>query len=131
MFQKNARRENTDVSADTVISAGTSIDGDVLVEGSVRIDGHLAGKLNVNGLLFVGPQAEIKADVDTLQARVAGRILGNLRARDSVELLQGARLEGDVFTKCFRIEDGAFFQGNCHMGEAFTEEEERRQGIAS
>ena len=31
---------------------------------------------------------------------------------------QGSRLVGDVFTKGFRIEDGAFFQGNCHMGEA-------------
>lgn len=89
------------------------------------MDGKIVGSLNVNGLLYVGASADIKAEVEAVQARVAGKIRGNLKARESVELLEGSRLEGDVFTKCFRIEDGAFFQGNCHMGEAWVGENAR------
>jgi len=119
---KNQKREGSDRTADTVVSSGTSVEGKLRVEGNLLLDGKLEGTLSVNGRLEVGATAEIRADVDAVEARVAGRIRGNLKARESVELLQGSRLEGDVFTKCFRIEDGAFFQGNCHMGEAGTEE---------
>ncbi len=122
MFKGNQKREPMDAAADTIIGNGAVIEGQVQVEGCLRVDGRLVGSLTVNGLLVVGSAAEIRADVEASEARVAGTIRGNLRARESVELLQGARLEGDVFTKCFRIEDGAFFQGNCHMGEAWIEE---------
>ncbi len=122
MFQKNQRRESVEQqAADTVVSAGTRMEGKLQVQGSLRIDGQLDGSLTVHGLLLVGAGAEIRADVEAVDARIAGKIRGNLKARESVELLQGSRLEGDVFTKCFRIEDGAFFQGNCHMGETWVE----------
>jgi cytoskeletal protein CcmA (bactofilin family) len=119
---KHPKREVADQPADTIISAGTLIEGKFKAEGTVRIEGRVHGSLNVNGLLLIGAGAEVKAEVEAVEARVAGKIQGNLRARESVELLEGSRLEGDVFTKCFRIEDGAFFQGNCHMGEAWVGE---------
>jgi cytoskeletal protein CcmA (bactofilin family) len=119
---KSQRREVAEQPADTIVSSGTTLEGKVRVEGTVRIDGRIEGSIFVNGLLLVGAGAEIQAEVEAVQARVAGRIRGNLKARESVELLEGSRLEGDVFTKCFRIEDGAFFQGNCHMGEAWVGE---------
>jgi cytoskeletal protein CcmA (bactofilin family) len=122
MFNKNQKREALELPTDTIVSAGTSLEGKLAVEGSLRFDGRLEGSLNVKGLLLVGVEADIQADVEAGTARVAGKIRGNLKARESVELLQGSRLEGDVFTKCFRIEDGAFFQGNCHMGEAWVED---------
>ena len=121
MFGRNQREEIRDDTADTIVNAGTRLDGDLVVEGSLRIDGTLEGSLIVRGLLIVGSSAVIEADVVAGEARVAGKIKGNLKAKESVELLQGSRLEGDVFTKCFRIEDGAFFRGNCHMGEAWTQ----------
>ncbi len=122
MFRVNQKREPLETSADTVIGNGSVFDGQLQVEGSLRVDGKLTGNLAVNGLLIVGPGAEIRADVEAGEARIAGKIRGNLKAKENVELLAGARLEGDVYTKCFRIEDGAFFQGNCHMGEAWIEE---------
>jgi cytoskeletal protein CcmA (bactofilin family) len=118
---KTQKREVMEQAADTIVSSGSRVEGTLQVEGSLRIDGRLEGVLAVNGRLVVGAGAEIQAEVSAIEALVAGRIRGNLRARESVELLQGSRLEGDVFTKCFRIEDGAFFQGNCHMGEAWVD----------
>ncbi len=51
------------------------------------------------------------------RARVAGKVEGPVKVRDSLELQQGARLHGDVYARSFRIQDGAIFQGNCHMGK--------------
>jgi cytoskeletal protein CcmA (bactofilin family) len=119
------RRESAETAADTVVSVGTVCEGKMVIEGSARIEGRIVGSLRVGGLLVVGAGAEVDADVEAGEARVLGTIRGNLKARESVELLEGSRLEGDVFTKCFRIEDGAFFQGNCHMGEAWVGEAER------
>jgi len=104
-----------------VISAGTVFDGALTVDGSARIEGKAMGSIKVEGVLIVGPGAEVSADVEAIEARVSGTIRGNLKARESVELLGGSRLEGDVYTKCFRIEAGAFFQGDCHMGEVRSE----------
>jgi cytoskeletal protein CcmA (bactofilin family) len=123
MFNKNQKREVGDQTADTMVGSGTFMEGKLVVEGSLLIDGRLEGNLTVRGFLTVGPAADIRADIEAGEARVAGKIRGNLKARESVELLPGSRLEGDVFTKCFRIEDGAFFQGNCHMGEAWLDQD--------
>lgn len=125
--QKSPKREVSEVAADTIVSSGTTLEGTIRAEGTMRIDGRIEGRVVVNGLLLVGAGAEIQAEVEAVQARVAGKIRGNLKARESVELLEGSRLEGDVFTKCFRIEDGAFFQGNCHMGEAWAAENATRE----
>jgi cytoskeletal protein CcmA (bactofilin family) len=124
MFGKQpaqSRRETTEVPADTVLGAGTVFEGQLTVAGSARIEGRITGTLKVTGLLVVGEKAEIVAEVDAGEARVAGCIRGNLHARELVDLLEGSRLEGDVYTKCFRIRDGAFFQGESHMGEIATE----------
>ena len=112
-----SQRETAQVPADTVLGAGTVFEGQLTVEGSARIEGRVTGVVKVSGLLVVGAKAEIQAEVDAGEARVAGIIRGNLRAREVVDLLEGSRLEGDVYTKCFRIRDGAFFHGESHMGE--------------
>lgn len=121
MFRKESKPTVEETSADTVVNAGTAVTGNLVVAGSLRFDGRLSGALEVSGSLFVGSTGEIDAEVRALEARVKGVIRGNLRARESVELLRGARLEGDVYARAFRIEDGAVFQGNCYMGDSWTE----------
>lgn len=124
MFGKQAPqpgRETPEVPADTILGVGTAFEGQLTVTGSARIEGRVTGVVKVSGLLVVGAKAEIEADVEVGEARVAGTIRGNLRSREAVDLLEGSRLEGDVYTKCFRIRDGAFFHGESHMGDAFAD----------
>ncbi len=115
--RREPKRESAETPADTIIGAGTVVEGKMVIQGSARIEGKVVGSLRVSGLLVVGPEAEIQADVEAGEARVLGAIRGPLRARENVELLERSRLEGDVYTKCLRLEPGAFFQGDCHMGE--------------
>jgi cytoskeletal protein CcmA (bactofilin family) len=101
---------------DTVLGAGCRIQGDVTVRGSVRIQGELEGSLAATGEVEIELGARIHGDVRAERARVAGRVEGDVKVRDDLELRQGAHLRGDVHARSFRIQDGAIFQGNCHMG---------------
>ncbi len=58
----------------------------------------------------------MRGDLTAERARIAGKIEGDVHVRDALELRTGAHLRGDVYARSFRIQDGAIFQGNCHMG---------------
>lgn len=105
----------------TLIGSGTVISGVVRVNGSLRVDGEAEGQVFVTENLIVGPSGVLRAEVHVGTAAVAGRIKGRIRAKGRVELQKGSRLEGDVHATTFKIEDGAFFQGNCVMGEDAAE----------
>ena len=120
MFKKEETRAAeipTDGSVGTLIGKGTHINGTVRVNGSLRVDGEVEGNLIVSSGLTVGPSGVLTAEVQVQDAVVAGRIKGKIVAKGRVELKKGSRLEGDVHAAVFKIEDGAFFQGNCTMGE--------------
>ncbi|MDM7913926.1 MAG: polymer-forming cytoskeletal protein [Candidatus Eisenbacteria bacterium] len=111
---------------DTVLGAGSRVEGDVVVRGSVRILGEVEGAVEADGDLEVEMGAAIRGGVKAERASIAGRVEGDVRVRDSLELRRGAHLRGDVYAKSFRIQDGAVFQGNCHMGRDFDEEPARQ-----
>jgi cytoskeletal protein CcmA (bactofilin family) len=102
----------------TIIGRGTSFNGALKVNGSLRVDGALEGQVEVSDTLTVGTSGVLKAEVVAQSAIVAGRITGSIRAQGKVVLEKGSRLDGDVHASAFKIEDGAFFQGKCSMGQA-------------
>ncbi|MCC7144645.1 MAG: polymer-forming cytoskeletal protein [Candidatus Eisenbacteria bacterium] len=121
MFRREAKAVVEEKqTSDTIVGAGTKFEGTLAVEGSLLFEGRLEGSLIVSGPLRVGKNAYIHAEVRAHEARIAGHIKGNVRTRESVELLAGSKLEGDVYARAFRIEDGAIFQGNCFMGDTWS-----------
>jgi len=103
-------------SHDTVVGTGCRINGDLVVRGSVLVRGEVEGAIRATEDVEIELGGRVHGEISGERARVAGKIEGHVKVRDSLELLQGARLEGDVFARSFRIQDGAVFQGNCHMG---------------
>lgn len=101
---------------DTVVGTGCKINGDIVVRGSVLIQGEVEGAVHATDDVMIELGARVRGEVRGERARVAGKIEGNVKVRDSLELQQGAHLHGDVHARSFRIQDGAIFQGNCHMG---------------
>jgi cytoskeletal protein CcmA (bactofilin family) len=119
MFSKPKRTEQVpeqQAAFDTVIGAGCRVQGDVVIRGAGRILGEIEGSVRASGDLEVDLGGTVKGDVRAERAWVTGKIEGDVRVRDSVELRKGSHLRGDVYAKSFRIQDGAVFQGNCHMG---------------
>jgi len=110
---------------DSVIGQGASMNGTLKIEGSLTVHGEFEGAINCSGRLMIGKTGKVKADLDVGSVSIAGHVEGKVYAKERVELQTASYLKGDVHAKSFVIQDGCFFQGNCIMGEATKQSEDR------
>jgi cytoskeletal protein CcmA (bactofilin family) len=111
-----ARRETSEIT--TLLGKGAVFEGKLTFEGAVRIDGTLKGEVFSDGVLIVGEGAQVEAEIDVGEALVQGSIIGNIRAKRSIELHASARVRGDLTTPGLQIAKGAVFEGRCSMENA-------------
>ena len=124
MFRKrdDADLDPTESSSQTdritsVLGDGTKYNGRLTGEGGVRIEGTFEGEIQLNGLLVVGTTGRVTCE--DLRARtviVAGTVRGDLTAH-KVEIRASGRVWGNVTTKAFATEEGAFLRGQIQMEE--------------
>lgn len=101
---------------ETIIGEGTEIKGTIESSGVVRVDGYLEGTVHHNGDLIVGPKGRLHANVKSKGLAMAGEVKGEIEVEGKLELLPGARLEGDIKCGHLVVHEGAVFQGSSHMG---------------
>ncbi len=104
-----------DYPTTTTLSNTSLFNGVISFKNSLRIDGEYTGKIDADGLLVVGPQAKIKGDVVCEEVILGGEIRGNIFAKKRLELLESAKLYGDIKTAKLKIADGVIFEGKCEM----------------
>lgn len=116
-FKKGAKmsRDKNGGKLDTVIGNETIVKGDLRVNGGLRLDGRLEGRLDIGDVFLAGPRSFLKGEVQCRSAVIAGRIEGNVRANDKVELQTGAQVFGNITCRELMIQPGCFFEGNCAM----------------
>lgn len=118
MFGFSFRKEGAgEGNLDCIVGEESVFKGDINVKGSVRIDGAFEGHIIATESLLIGKTGIVKADIEARDLMVAGVIVGNLKATDRVELHTGARVEGDIETNSFVVDDGVVFNGKCLMHE--------------
>jgi cytoskeletal protein CcmA (bactofilin family) len=99
--------------ADTA-SLGKSvvIKGELSGSEDLYVDGQVDGSIDLAGnRLTIGPNGRVKANVTARSVSIGGRLEGNVRATDRVDLRQTAVVLGDIATQRIAIEDGAYFKG--------------------
>ncbi len=101
--------------ASTVIGAGIIIEGEVTTDEDVVVQGTIRGKLHAKDGVTVDAGAVVEADVQAGPIRVSGQVTGNLTSTDRVDLMNGARVVGNVKATRITIADGAQFKGNVDM----------------
>ena len=100
----------------TVIARGVRLDGDFVSQGDVLIDGEVQGTVKTGGLLTVGPEASLKAEVDAVEAVIAGRVEGNIKIAKRLQLKSTSKLTGDITCETLSIEAGASVNGKVSCG---------------
>lgn len=105
-------------------SPGSRIEGNLEIEGEVTLQGQISGKVVGTGLVTIGDQANVRANVYAPTVVVEGTLRGEIHARDRLELRRAAKVNGIVRAPRIRIDEGAFFEGECKMsaGEAARSE---------
>ncbi len=79
------------------------------------IEGTVEGKVSPSQDVTVGEQGKVKGEIAARRVRIAGKVHGNVRGKESVEILASGSLEGDVASPGMVIGDGAFFKGRVEM----------------
>jgi len=100
-----------------VLDIDASMQGNLVFKDPVtlRIQGKFEGKLETKGLLIIGENAEVKADISGEEIIIAGKVNGNLSASRELKIIPPAKVKGEIKTPLLSIERGAVFNGTCHM----------------
>lgn len=100
-----------------IISDGTVINGEIVTENDFRISGRVLGKLEVKGKCIVTNSGSINGELRAKDADISGKTEGNLIIGNKLFLRSSAHVIGDIYTKSLLIEEGAIFEGSCHMSK--------------
>ena len=98
-----------------VVAQETAILGDIVAQGTIRIDGQLEGSLESTNKIIIGDSGQIKGNISALEAEVSGQIDGKVQCSGTLFLKKTAFITGDIFAAKLIIENGALFNGKCHM----------------
>ena len=102
------------------VGHGVEFKGIIKYQGSVRIDGRLEGEVHAEGTLYLGEQAVINAKISAQSVISKGQITGDITAREKVQLLAPAIMDGAVFTPSLLMEEGVQFNGTLEMDKLAT-----------
>jgi cytoskeletal protein CcmA (bactofilin family) len=101
----------------TFLDSGTSFEGKISFTGAVRIDGHFRGTASADGMLIVGETGTIDAKLEVRELLVLGSVVGEVTAKERVEVGPQGRLDGIVRAPRIKIVDGAQVSARIEMGE--------------
>ncbi|MDR1836653.1 MAG: polymer-forming cytoskeletal protein [Treponema sp.] len=99
-----------------ILGKTTSFTGILKFETTLKIQGSFKGTIEAAGDLIVDKEAVIDADHITVSSlTVFGNVSGTVQAADKVDMMNGAKVHGDVSAARLRIADGVLFEGKCRM----------------
>ena len=108
------KRPNPD-KVDTLIGNKTVFEGKLNVYGGIRIDGAVKGEIECQGILVVGNGGKIEANIIADSAIIGGEVIGNITAKNRLEIISKGKVRGDIASSHLIINDGVIFDGSSHM----------------
>jgi len=111
-----SRKLSRDEDAKTIdISAG--MQGSLVFKDPVdlKINGDFSGSLVTKGMLTIGSNAVVEANIVGDNIIISGKVTGDITANQMLTIMETASLRGDISTPKLNIVEGAVFHGNCQM----------------
>ena len=98
------------------LGASLEIKGRITGAEDLQIDGKVDGPISLHGHeLTVGPKANLNSEIHAGQVIVYGKVVGNVHARERVDVKTDGSIIGDISTARISIEDGAHFKGRIEI----------------
>ena len=95
------------------IGKSLKIKGTITGTEDLYIDGQVEGTIRLEeNSLTIGPNGDIDADVFAKDIVVEGKVTGNVKAGDRIDIRKTGSLSGDLSAARIVIEDGAVFRGS-------------------
>jgi cytoskeletal protein CcmA (bactofilin family) len=115
------RKKSDDEEVKAFLGKGAEFTGKLMFNGSVRIDGDFKGNIFGSGTLVIGEGAEIEADIRVDSIMVSGDVRGRIDVKKKIQIYSTGKVAGDLNTPVLSVEEGAFFEGTCHMTHSEAE----------
>ena len=100
-----------------MIGEGTIVEGTLKADSDIRISGRVIGKVEVDGKVIVAQEGSIEGDLVATNADIAGSVEGEIHVTGRLILKSTARIDAEIKTNRFVVEEGAVFHGQCEMGK--------------
>ncbi len=119
MLKKTKSEKNTTAPTSGAVSVGkkTIIGEQVSIEGSIQgredliIEGTVKGSIKLEKYhLIVGSKGKVEAEIHAGNVTISGRVTGNVKAQDKVEITKEADFNGEIKAKRISVEDGAYLK---------------------
>ena len=108
MFSKETEKLGSFLGTDS------SFNGKLNVKGTLRVDGVVEGQIDAD-YVIVSESAEVKGEIKAKKIIIGGKMDGNARAQELVEIKSTGKVLGDIFTQKLTIIEGAEFNGKVEM----------------
>ena len=107
--------QNVQDEVETVVGPSVNVEGDFASEGNIVVKGTVSGSVFTSKHLTVEMGAKIIANVRAGSATIAGEVKGNMKIKESLELISTSRVVGDIEVKNLKVESGALMYGKVTM----------------
>ena len=102
----------------TLLGRGAAFEGKLTFDGTVRIDGRFKGEVFSDDVLVIGEGAHVEAEIDIGEVIIQGTVVGNIKAKRSIEIHAPGKVKGDLHTPTLQIDKGVIFEGRSFMEQA-------------
>lgn len=101
----------------TSIGEGNTLQGGLNGEGHCIILGRVEGDSVLQGALVIAESGHWVGNIDAQNIVVAGQVEGTIVAREKLELVSTARIQGCLISSYIVIAEGAIHDGDIRMAE--------------
>ena len=134
MFKKNKSMSNDFTPSPdpvgtpdkTLIGEQISIEGAIRGKGDLVIEGSVKGSIEVESHhLTVGPNGQVESEIHAANVTISGKLVGNVNAKEKVEITKDADFSGEIKARSISVEDGALLKAvielsNRHEKKGFS-----------
>jgi cytoskeletal protein CcmA (bactofilin family) len=116
-----SKRKLRTTKIDSLIGRHTESVGDLRFSGGLHVDGKVTGNVHADddsgAVLTLSEQGIIEGEVRVPNVVLNGTVIGDVHARDQIELAANARITGNVYYTLIEMAMGAEVNGNLvHRG---------------
>ncbi len=105
-----------DAELTALLGRGTEFEGKLCFEGRVRIDGVFRGSIVSEGILVIGDEAKVEAEIRVAHAIIrGGSVHGDITATQSIELHVPSKVSGNLEAPEIFMDKGVEFKGSCKI----------------
>lgn len=103
-----------------IVAEGTRIEGKVTFENITRVHGVLVGEVHAasGSTLILAETSVVEGNIDADTLMIDGFVKGDIHARTRVVVSATGRVVGNIRTPSLTVDFGAYFEGQCSMGQS-------------